>query len=262
MEQLTISFQGMGSIDLNPILYDFDLENTYQPPTPALPANPNLVTLPNGPKSHSSVVAAWESIPSEIRLGKMRLCFDKQISLQINRRHKTAEKPVHEFRLFTTKSGMLCHTNTARTGFPFDADDLYHLVSIEPVPDKDMVEKIRNLANRFYPGVWEDLKAKVLATPNEYLQNYGYTVTNISGKFPDYVIANIKTAFAEKSNYTYDAGGGWNSTKKTGRDLKVECKLCDDTIYRAWFSSEYPGCANGDYWLLVNPTTAIFKERD
>jgi hypothetical protein len=133
---------------------------------------------------------------------------------------------------------------------------------MEPVPDADMVEKVRSLANRIYPGVWEDLKTKLLANPEEYFQNYGYTVTNISGKFPDYVLADIKTAFEVKSNYTHDTGGNWGRAKKSGRDLRIECKLGDDGIYRAWFSSEFPGCTNGDYWLLINPTTAIFKERD
>jgi hypothetical protein len=262
VEQITISFSGTGCSDLNPIVYDFDLENTYQPPSPVKPANPMRVNLLKGPKSHSSVVAAWKSFPSEVSHKKMRLCFDKPVALQINSRKKTAEKPVHEFRLFVTTDGVLCHTNTRRTGFPFDADDLCHLLSMEPVPDADMVEKVRSLANRIYPGVWEDLKTKLLANPEEYFQNYGYTVTSISGKFPDYVLADIKTAFEVKSNYTHDTGGRWGKAKNSGRDLRIECKLGDDGIYRAWFSSEFPGCANGDYWLLINPTTAIFKERD
>ena len=252
--------------NLSPIVYDFDLDSSSQlhlPPAISVnPPQPQRITFLRGPKNHATVITAWESITSDNSHKKMRLCFDTPVSLPINKRKNTQAKVIHECRLFVTKTGLLCHTNTARSGYPFDTDDLYHLISIEPVPEIDLVEKVRRLAYRIYPGVWDDIKAKLLANPSDYFQNYGYSVTSICGKFPDYVIADIKTAFKDKSNYTYDAGGRWNRARKNGRDLSIECKLCDDGIYRAWFSSEFPGCANGDYWLLINPTTAIFKESD
>ena len=252
-----------GHLNVNPIMFDFGNEEVVPAPViPPMPLpDPNRLTKFGG-KSHSEVIAAWETLPPDVKHGRLRLTFDQPFALHLNRRKLSDPKKVHDFRLFVGKgTNCLCYTNSSRTGFYFDDRHLQRLVSIEPVPEGNMVEKVRKLANRIYPGVWDDLKAKLLADPQKYLSNYGYTVTSISGKFPDYVLADIKSAFENRSNYTYDTGG-YFSRKKTGRDLKVECKLCDDGIYRAWFSSEFPGCANGDYWLLINPTTAAFKERD
>lgn len=256
------AYQPAADLVSSSLQFDFDLENIYQPPSPpAKRVNPFLVTMQAGYKSHADVIGKWEKLPPEIRSGKLRLTFDEPIALQANRKKLTAKKPVHEFRLFSARNdGLLCYTNTTRTGFPFSLDDLGHLVSIEPVPAVVMVEKVRKLANRFYPEVWDDLKANLITDPQKYFNNYGYSVTSITGKFPEYVLSEIKWAFQHKSKYTYETGGNWG--KKTGRDLKVECHVCEDGIYRAWFSSEFPGCANGDYWILCNPTTAIFRERD
>lgn len=254
-------FQAAGHIDLNPILFDFDLDSTYHPPAPpAPPANPHVLTFSSN-VTEAEVLEKWKGLPDEIRHGKLLLKFKEPVCLAINRRKTSLGKLVHERRLFVEKHGYLCHTTSSRTGFFFDTADIRRLVSIEPVQHAEQVEKVRKLANRIHPNAWDDLKTKLQTSPGEYHANYGYTVTSMIGKFPDYVIENIKKAFEEKSNYSHDAGGYYRE-RKTGRDLKVECKLCDDGIFRAWFSSEFPGCANGDYWLLLNPTTAAFKERD
>lgn len=254
-------FQAPGHVDLNPIMFDFDLENTYHPPAPPVPpVNPHVLTF-SGNVTEAEVLEKWQALPSDIRRGKFLLKFKEPVSLQVNRRKTSLGKLVHERKLFVEKHGYLCHTTTTKTGFYFGMEDIRLLVSMEPVQHAEMVEKVRKLANRIHPNAWDDLKAKLQASPADYFSNYGYTVTSMIGKFPDYVIENIRKAFEEKSNYSYDAGGYFRE-RKTGRDLKVECKLCDDGIFRAWFSSEFPGCANGDYWLLLNPTTAAFKERD
>ena len=49
---------------------------------------------------------------------------------------------------------------------------------------------------------------------------------------------------------------------KNGTYEYVTRKIGKDGVFRAWFSSEYKGCGNGDYYLLINPTQAIFVEKD
>ena len=224
--------------------------------------------------NEASIVAAWNTMPDDERHQKVRLTFAHPVSLNTRKRRCSEPKLVHEYRLFVSTKNNLCYTNTTRTGFVFGAMDLQALISIEPVPKVDLVKKVGNMANRFHQNAWGDLKAKLIADPAKYADEYGYSVTNITGKFPAHVIEAIKSAFESKTDYSYRQDSGvfltgkqqqscWGGTSnRAGRDLKVECKLCDDGIFRAWFTSEFNGCLNGDYWVLINPTTAIFKERD
>ena len=251
------------AITAHPLIFDFGLDDVYAPLKPKeKPVDPNVITFNHGTKSHQEVIDNWMKMNPSLRHKKVELTFACPVSLMAGKNKRTEPKKTHQRRLFVEKaSGSLCYTSTTRTGFYFDLMDLHNLIKIEPILEVDMVEKVRKLANRFYPGVWGDQKTKLLTQPEEVFANYGYTVTSITNKFPRYILDEIRKAFEEKSNYSYDTGG-YSSKKKTGRDLKVQCKLCDDGIYRAWFSSEFPGCANGDYWILINPTTAICKERD
>jgi hypothetical protein len=38
--------------------------------------------------------------------------------------------------------------------------------------------------------------------------------------------------------------------------------MCEDGVFRAWYSSEYAGCGNGQYYILINPHYASFMEPD
>ena len=68
----------------------------------------------------------------------------------------------------------------------------------------------------------------------------------------------LKEAFESKTEFRWHR----NAMGKQGRDLSISTRMCDDGIFRAWFSSEFPGCGNGDYYLLLSPTTAVYYERD
>ena len=255
---------GHDPVGLRPIVYDFGPDKTYQPPPPPPTLPPHSIKVtPEMADNDCLIIREFEKFPHEVKYGKFRLTFRQPTSLRKNRRRMTAEKTTWDVRLFASQQGYFCYTFASKTGYPFDSSQLAKLYTIIPVTndDAEMVEKVRKLANRIHPNAWEDLKEKLLADPEKYLGCYGYTVTSITGKFPDYVLEAVRKAFEEKSDYSHDAGGYYRK-KNTGRDLKVECKLGEDGIFRAWFSSEYPGCANGDYWLLINPTTAAFKERD
>ena len=71
-------------------------------------------------------------------------------------------------------------------------------------------------------------------------------------------LREIERAFRDKSKFRFRR----YADHKNGRDYSVSGALQEDGSYQAWFSSEYSGCGNGDYYALLNPTTAVFLETD
>lgn len=69
-------------------------------------------------------------------------------------------------------------------------------------------------------------------------------------------VSQIREAFEKKTS------GEWLHTG-IQRDMSIETRYDADTDnFRAWFSSEYAGCGNGDYYIMINPTVAVFVETD
>lgn len=229
---------------------------------------PELAVRFNTPPTLSEAEKAWSGLRDRIAehedMGYVfhyLLTFNKPVTFQYNRRKTRTENKIRA-HLFISTQGNFCYTFAKRSGYQFTAEQVTYLRSIEPIlPENalaETVKKVKSLANRIHRNAWTDLKQNVLADPESFARNYGATVTSITGKFPEYVLEQIKEAFENKTAYSYRTYG----TRQSGRDLSVEVKLGEDGIFRAWFSSEYPGCGNGDYWILANPTTAIFRERD
>lgn len=229
------------------------------------------VDLSNAPieslKREKAIMEAWEGIKQRYldekqeQISKFYLTFSKPVTLRLNR-YKTMETQKAKVMLFISTNGIFCYSFGKRTGFYFDSHQIESLISIEAVlPEETRAEKlklVKSFANRIHPNAWDNLREEIKSDPGKAFDRYGAMVTSIKSKFPDYVINQLKEAFEKKEQYSYSQEA-WG---KKGRSLRVETKLCDDGIFRAWFSSEYPGCANGDYWLLINPTTAIFMETD
>ena len=67
-------------------------------------------------------------------------------------------------------------------------------------------------------------------------------------------IENIARHIENKEDFSY----AWRS----GYDVSVSGKICNDGTYRAWLSLEYYGCGNGHYYLLINENSAVFSEKD
>jgi len=230
-----------------------------------------IVDLSNVPfddlKREKAVIEGWKALcekylaEKQEHISKFYLTFSKPLTLRINRR-KTMETQKAKVTLFISTIGNFCYTFGKRTGFYFDSSQIESLISIEAVlPEETRAEKlklVKSFANRIHANAWDNLREEIKSDPGKAFDRYGAMVTSIKSKFPDYVINQLKEAFEKKEQYSYSQEA-WG---KKGRSLRVETKLCDDGIFRAWFSSEYPGCANGDYWLLINPTTAIFMETD
>lgn len=122
--------------------------------------------------------------------------------------------------------------------------------------------RVKNVMNRFHPHVWADIKSKyACGNLNPIGSDCKYEMRKITDIFNEVQLAEIEQAFYNKSDISickYYYGRGPN-----GRDYSVETKLDPETgIFRAWFSAEYPGTGNGYYYILINPTTAIFVEKD
>ena len=181
--------------------------------------------------------------------------FDKVVKIDLLHGHHVERKSI-SLRVFKTAGGRWAYSNYAncRHGNYIYWLPLENLVSISD-DEYNWEEEAKKLKNKFHDNLWDNLKEKL---DGEYLKKdmYGNTsCMSIINKFPKSVIDALKEAIDEKKDYSHKMYGD-------KRDLSVSVKMCEDGILRAWYSSEFHGCGNGDYWILANPTTAIFKERD
>lgn len=83
-----------------------------------------------------------------------------------------------------------------------------------------------------------------------------YVFRNIKKIFSKEQLDAIKAAFESKVPYSC-----WKYGSKRDYHVNVQIEDGGDKL-EAWFSSEYAGTGNGDYYLLLNPTTAVFMEHD
>lgn len=120
----------------------------------------------------------------------------------------------------------------------------------------------KTILNKIHPNLWDELKVEMNNVMNgkesqdfEWHFKNKLKFRNIKKLFPPYVNNNIAEAIKNKTNYNHHAPG-----KK--RDFSVSITMGEDGVLRGFFNSEYSGCLNGDYYLLLNPTTAIFYETD
>lgn len=193
---------------------------------------------------------------------KIKVFFKQPTEVVVKRRYtKVSEMEATFFK--GDGSGSLCYSLTSRlrggcTGYPMSYSQCANIcrLSIRHGSDifREKIARVQALGRSIHPNAWDDLRKKIEQTPDEYLQ-YGLSTMSMTERFDEYVIRALKESFEHKTKYSY-------RTDRLRRHWSVETKLCDDGIFRAWFSSEYSGCANGGYYLLLNPTTASFCEYD
>lgn len=144
----------------------------------------------------------------------------------------------------------------------------WDIVKIEEVKkDKPTVEgNVKKILRRLHKNVWSNLREEYSGylEGEEISNDFRYhflgelKFRNISSLLNSQEKENLKKAFENKEECNWFR----KALKPQGRDLSISTKVCDDGIFRAWFSSEFAGCGNGDYYLLLSPTTAIYYERD
>lgn len=212
--------------------------------------------------SLEDLAQAWEDLgkPHD----KLTVRFSEPVRVRQNRRKVLTTESI-KVRLWLAAGGKIAYTFHRATGYPFSSiqDEggwpaWNKVISIEN--DKHgqrsaSRKKLQSIHRRIHPNAWSDLREKIKADPDNYLRNYQIRTTNIKSRFPATVIGNLRDAFENRTDYRYSKPG-------RVRDLSVSTKLDSDGVFRAWFSSEYPGHGNGQYWLLINPTTAALPEWD
>ena len=121
--------------------------------------------------------------------------------------------------------------------------------------------KVKNLIKKIHPNLWADIVTKYNEGNIDPIgADCKYETRTIKDIFPPKELEGLAEAIKYKQDYhitKYYYGRSPN-----GRDYSVEVKLCEDGTLRGWFSSEYKGCGNGDYYILINATQAVFVEKD
>ena len=145
------------------------------------------------------------------------------------------------------------------------------LYAKEPLTVEQQFEKsCKEFLRRCDPGLWlnfqEDCK-KYLETKNIndlpcFIRYNGKAkFVSLSSKFEYFQRLNVKERIKEaidsKGSYRYYE----HAKSMAGRDRSLSVETIGD-ITNAWFSSETAGCANGSYYYLINPTTAVYGEDD
>ena len=175
---------------------------------------------------------------------------------------------LNKIGFFVSSNGVICYMTSRqkRRGYVFPIYN--NIKSIDEVIIKQPTIKgnAKTLFNRTHKNAWSELRKEWegISNGDEITQDFKWhfcgklNFRNISSEMSPTQRAMLKDAFETNSSYK------WNrrANAPQGRDLSIEARLCDDGVFRAWFSSEFPGCLNGDYYLLINPTTAIYYERD
>jgi hypothetical protein len=187
--------------------------------------------------------------------------------------YRLTRKPKKEYTLYLYKStyGEICFSNKAsRVRSVYSHYVLFkdsQVESIELIKDNSKKNIDWDLNNRLYilnnthENLWEDLKLELSKSNYKesslIRENSGRKIKIVSMKsvFPKWVLDNIKDAIENKKEFSYTLSG-------TRRDRSIDVKVCDDGKLRAWYSSEYAGCGNGAYYLLINSNTAVFAEYD
>ena len=124
---------------------------------------------------------------------------------------------------------------------------------------KIRLKRAQSLLRRIDARCWDDLRRRSPEQISKEFCDSNLVLFNFIRRFPRHLQPWIKEqvaiAFEQKKVFQYHRDG-------KRRDRSIETKLCEDGIFRAWYSSEYRGCANGDYYLMINPTQAFFYETD
>lgn len=164
-----------------------------------------------------------------------------------------------KLNFFDHERGM-CYRINKRSGYLLSHMDWNKISSIEIFTrsSKENKENLEEKKTRFFKRVknqlfdettWSNLNENSFNNSNGYF----YYLNKIKLYEGDKQM--LEEAFKEKKTVHINQ----YSDK---RHYSIETKMSDDGVFRAWFSSEYIDCANGSYYLLLNPNVAVHYEND
>ena len=177
----------------------------------------------------------------------------------------------NRIRFFISTGGAVCFMNSRQRS---RGRMWWHpeIESITEVKVKKVEHTIKGNAkkilNRLHENLWADIREGMDQTINtdtpssdfKYHFNGKLKFKSMSTVMNKHGLELLKDAIENKKDYKWSNPS--SATNGRGRDFRIECYTGGDGNYRAWFSSEYQGCLNGDYYLLLSPTTAVFYETD
>lgn len=222
------------------------------------PAKPITVLLEN--PSLDKVEAAWKYLDNCMKTDpnfcrqKIHVQFAEPVKVQVDSRN-VKEMQSANLKFFISTGGSFCYTFHSRTGYWVTRLPYQKITAMTIYPqawvDGARLNKIRSIIKRIHPNAWDDIKKR----PVEEFAHYGTSLLALKGRVPEYVLKQLEVAFAEKKDFRWSRDG-------QKRDWTIETKLGEDGVFRAWFSSEYAGCGNGGYYLLIQPGYAWLCEYD
>lgn len=129
-----------------------------------------------------------------------------------------------------------------------------------PMSSKESKKFIKKL----HPNLWKHYQEQYKISGQVDLRHDTGDIAryrNLKSIFDVDTIAQIKQYLDEGKT------GSWTkyyygNKPHLGRDYSVELSYSPNGVFQGFFSSEYSGYGNGDYYLLVNEDTAIFIEKD
>ncbi len=212
-----------------------------------------------------AVAAACQQIKTEHQqttgrwADKFKVSFAEDVTIHFNYRKQLAGCT---FNLkFFISAGMLCYTFFKRSGWQVTKTMIEKMTRIKLITYEERREEkrkqVKYIRGIIHPNAWPEL-TEALTDPHKvdkYIRNYGLNLIDIRKRFCKQDCQKIEEAFREKKELHVFRPG-------TRRDISVNTKICNDGIFRAWYSSEYAGRGNGQYYLLINPHYATFMEPD
>jgi hypothetical protein len=176
-------------------------------------------------------------------------------------------------RTFKSKDGVFCYTFGKNRGWPFHKISFQNIksISLPTAEEAKAGHELHNLNNiqkavkLIHPNAWDDLRKSLLDEPNKYKYYGGFLKISRPVKtcgayldksvFGDWTLEQIEKAFETKTDFSQEV-------QSRQYRHKVQCTVGSGGIFRAWYSREvHRGGANWSY-LLLNPTTAWFVEKD
>lgn len=173
-------------------------------------------------------------------------------------------------KLFISTNDSICYMigRQKRRGYLFPIYDTISTM-VETTPKKKeytAIDNAKTILKKIHTNAWDDLKEQMknVINGNTPEQDFEWhfqgklRFKNVAKLMSPHYQELLKQAFENKKEFRWS----YNTMHHAGRDLSISTEIGTDGKFRAFFSSEYMGCGNGDYWLLLNPTTAIYYERD
>lgn len=182
---------------------------------------------------------------------RLKCTFSNPVRIIVKRK-EIIRKTVCLYFFKSNKGAGYSYRKHPRKGYYVSQSMWEFLYKIEPEKPKTSIKN--NILYKFHPNLWDDLKERIIRDPS-YLDNKDLTIHYLNQIFSKDVLREFSKAVENKESYR-------NKIYGEKRDRTLSAEMGKDGIYRAWYSSEYSGEGNGDYYIVLSPKIYSFKETD